>query len=60
MSLDSVLIRFQQGASQDKIVQSFPALKLSQVYGVIGYYLENEKAITSPKASASLNALRFR
>jgi len=45
VSLDSVVIRFQEGASPDKIVQSFPTLKLSQVYGVIAYYLENEKII---------------
>jgi hypothetical protein len=41
----SVLIRFQQGASPEKIVQSFTTLKLSQTYGVIAYYLENEKTI---------------
>jgi uncharacterized protein (DUF433 family) len=45
VSLDSVVIRFHDGASPDKIVHSFPSLKLSQVYGVIAYYLENEKAI---------------
>lgn len=45
VSLDSIVIRFQQGASPQKIVQSFPTLKLSQVYGVIAYYLENETTI---------------
>jgi uncharacterized protein (DUF433 family) len=45
VSLDSVVIRFQQGASPEKILQSFPTLKLSQVYGAIAYYLENEAAI---------------
>jgi uncharacterized protein (DUF433 family) len=45
VSLDSVVIRFQQGASPDKIALSFPALKLSQVYGAIAYYLENERII---------------
>jgi uncharacterized protein (DUF433 family) len=45
VSLDSVVIRFQQGASPEKIVQSFPTLRLSQVYGVIAYYLENEALI---------------
>jgi hypothetical protein len=33
------------GASPEKIVQSFPTLKLSQVYGAIAYYLENENKI---------------
>jgi hypothetical protein len=45
VSLDSVVIRFQQGASPNKIVGSFPSLQLAHVYGVIAYYLENEKAI---------------
>ena len=45
VSLDSVVIRFQQRASPEKIAQSFPTLKLAQVYGVIAYYLENEKLI---------------
>ena len=45
VSLDSVVIRFQQGAAPDRIDQSFPALRLSQVYGAIAYYLENEQAI---------------
>ncbi len=45
VSLDSVVIRFQEGASPDRIVQSYPTLKLSQVYGVIAYYLENERTI---------------
>lgn len=45
VSLDSVVIRFQEGASPEGIVQSFPTLKLLQVYGVIAYYLENEEMI---------------
>jgi hypothetical protein len=45
VSLDSVVARFQEGASPERIVQSFPALKLSQVYGAIAYYLENEQMI---------------
>jgi uncharacterized protein (DUF433 family) len=45
VSLDSVIIGFQRGASPEKIVQSFPTLKLSQVYGVIAYYLENETIV---------------
>src|SRR2546428_10504893 len=45
VSLDSVLINFRQGASPEKIVQAFPTLKPSQVYGAIAYYLENEETI---------------
>ena len=46
VSLDSVVIAFQHGASPEKILHSFPTLKLSQVYGVIAYYLENEPAVS--------------
>jgi uncharacterized protein (DUF433 family) len=45
VSLDSVVIRFQEGASPERIVQSFPTLKLSQVYGAIAYYLENQQMV---------------
>ena len=45
VSVDSVVICFQEGASPDKIVHSFPTLKLSQVFGVLAYYLENETII---------------
>jgi uncharacterized protein (DUF433 family) len=47
VSLDSVVIRFQEGGSPDQIVHSFPSLRLSQVYGAIAYYLEHEKATSS-------------
>lgn len=45
MSLDSVVIRFQEGASPESIVQSFPTLHRFQVYGAIACYLENESAV---------------
>ena len=45
VSLDSVVIRFQEGASPEKIVQSFPTLKLSRVFGAIAYYLENQQMV---------------
>lgn len=45
VSLDSVVIRFQEGASPERIVQSFPTLKLSQVYGAIADYLDNEEMV---------------
>jgi uncharacterized protein (DUF433 family) len=46
VSLDSLVIRFQEGASPERIVQSFPTLKLSQVYGAIAYYLENQQMVS--------------
>ena len=52
VSLDSVVMRFQEGASPERILQSFPILKLSQVYGAIAYYLENEEMIKEYIAEA--------
>jgi uncharacterized protein (DUF433 family) len=45
VSLDSVVIHFQEGESPEAIVESFSTLKLSQVYGAIAYYLENETLV---------------
>jgi uncharacterized protein (DUF433 family) len=47
VSLDSIVIRFQEGASPERIGESFPTLKLSQVYGAIAYYLENQQMINA-------------
>lgn len=47
ISLDSIIIRFQEGASPARIVDSFPTLKLAQVYRAIAYYVENEQAISA-------------
>ena len=58
VSLDSVAIRFQQGASPEKIVQSFPTLKLSQVYAAIAYCLENEETISEYIAEGELDLER--
>ena len=45
VSLDTVVIHFQEGESPEMIVQSFSTLKLAPVYGAIAYYLENETTI---------------
>ena len=45
VSLDSVVINFQEGATPEQIVESFPTLKLANVYGAIAYYLEHEEMV---------------
>ena len=46
VSLASVVLRFQQGASPETILQNFPALKsLENVYGAIAYYLANQRKV---------------
>jgi uncharacterized protein (DUF433 family) len=41
ISLDSVVIAFQQGDSPETIQQLYPALSLEEVYGAIAFYLAN-------------------
>jgi uncharacterized protein (DUF433 family) len=41
ISLDSVVIGFQQGQSAEEIQRNFPELRLEQVYGAITHYLSH-------------------
>ena len=45
VSLDSVVIAFQQGHSAETIQQLYPALSLEEVYGAIAYYLANQDEV---------------
>ena len=45
VSLDSIVYAFLSGQSAESIAQSFPVLKLEQVYGAITFYLANREAI---------------
>jgi uncharacterized protein (DUF433 family) len=45
VSLDSVVIAFQQGHSAETIQQIYPALSLEEVYGAIAYYLANRNEV---------------
>jgi uncharacterized protein (DUF433 family) len=61
VSLDSVVIVFQQGLSPETIVREcFPTLTLEQVYGAIAYYLAHREKIDSylEQADAEYKALR--
>ena len=41
VSLDSVVLAFQEGMSAESICAEFDTLTLAQVYGAIAHYLEN-------------------
>lgn len=43
--LDTVVIAFQQGASAEGIVESYPTLSLEEVYAVIAYYLRRKAEV---------------
>ena len=40
--LDTVIARFEQGATAEEIVCGFPSLPLADVYQVIAYYLRHK------------------
>jgi uncharacterized protein (DUF433 family) len=43
--LDTVVYVFNQGASPEEIVMSYPTLDLTDVYAVINYYLYNRDEV---------------
>ncbi len=45
VTLQTVIADFHRGASPEEIVHHYPVLTLSQVYLVIGYYLENRQDV---------------
>jgi uncharacterized protein (DUF433 family) len=45
VSLDSIVYAFRSGSSPETIVQSFPVLRLEEVYGGITFYLANQTEI---------------
>jgi uncharacterized protein (DUF433 family) len=45
VSLDSIAYAFLSRQSAESIAQSFPVLKLEQVYGAITFYLANRETI---------------
>ena len=45
VSLDSVVIAFQDGLTPEAIQLQYPVLTLEEVYGAITYYLANQEAV---------------
>ncbi len=45
VSLDSVLIAFEEGHSPETIQQHYHALSLEDVYGAVAYYLANRNEV---------------
>jgi uncharacterized protein (DUF433 family) len=45
ISLDSVVYAFDRGSSPQAIQESFPLLKLSQIYGAIAFYLDHHAEV---------------
>ena len=45
--IDTVIIAYDGGAAAEEIVYRYPTLKLSDVYTLIAYYLNNQETVHS-------------
>jgi uncharacterized protein (DUF433 family) len=47
VSLDIVILAFNEGAEAEEIVERYPTLSLKDVYAVIAYYLRHQAEVDS-------------
>ena len=45
VTLDAIVIAFNEGATAEEIVHQYPSLQLADVYGVISYYLRQHPEV---------------
>jgi uncharacterized protein (DUF433 family) len=45
VTLDSVIIEYENGATAEEILLSYPSLKLADIYAVISYYLRHRAEV---------------
>ena len=60
VTLDTAVYAFNQGASPEEIVLSYPALALADVYAVINYYLYNRAEVDAYLRGREDEAARLR
>jgi len=58
--LDNVVYAFNQGASPEEIVMSYPTLDLGDVYSVVNYYLHNRAEVDAYISKREAEAARIR
>jgi uncharacterized protein (DUF433 family) len=47
VTLDTVIVAFDAGATAEEIAQRYPSLDLSDIYAVIAYYLRHRSEVTA-------------
>jgi uncharacterized protein (DUF433 family) len=60
VTLDTVVIAFEQGATAEEIVQQYPSLRLADAYAVIAYYLRHRSEVEAYLASRGEVSRRVR
>jgi uncharacterized protein (DUF433 family) len=58
--LDTVVYAFNQGASAEEIVMSYPSLELGDVYAVVNYYLHNRTEVDTYLSQREAESARIR
>ncbi len=58
--LDTVVFAFNQGATPEEIVISYPSLDLGDVYSVVNYYLHNRSEVDAYLSQREAEAARVR
>src|SRR6266446_4299766 len=58
--LDTVVYAFNEGASPEEIVMSYPSLDLADIYAVVTYYLHNRTEVDAYLSQREAEATRLR
>jgi uncharacterized protein (DUF433 family) len=45
VTLDTIVVAFQQGATAEEIAQQYPTVTLSDIYAAIAYYLRHRQEV---------------
>ncbi|MCI0620590.1 MAG: DUF433 domain-containing protein [Acidobacteria bacterium] len=45
VTLDTIVLSFGEGASPEEMAQQYPSLRLSDIYAVLGYYLQHQEEV---------------
>lgn len=60
VTLDTVVYAFNQGASPEEIVMSYPTLDLADVYAIVNYYIHNRADVDAYVHQRETEAARIR
>ena len=60
VTLDTVVHAFNQGASPEEIVMSYPTLGLADVYAIVNYYIHNRTEVDAYVHQRETEAARIR
>ena len=58
--IDTVVCAFTDGATAEQIAEQFPSLRLSNIYSVIGYYLDHREEVDKYLAERAARAEEIR